>query len=286
MHAEFLAAVSAMTLLTLLAYRTGARCILRRPSADTRVFLGAISLAFVFAWCYVGRLMWAERMPVSTAIYWSNLTPILLGFAAGLAGHAVCMRSWFRPVMSASLMLLAIGYLYTPIARPVLFPLQVENQSQWEGEVCLQTHESSCAPAAAVTLLMHHGIHASESDLAVMCLTSSMGTEPLALYHGLSDMAAAHGHQARVADSDPAQWFQRDQLPNVALVELEPLPGDVTFNGFFGRAGVGHAITILGRTDSGRWLIGDPAVGRITWSDEDLRKRFTGDAIFIRPAHR
>ena len=286
MHAEFLAAVSVMTLLTLLAYRLGARCILHRPSADTRVFLGVISGAFLFAWGYFGRLMWAERMPVSTAIYWSNLTPILLGFAAGLAGHAVCMRSWFRPIMSATLMLLAIGYLYTPIARPVLFPLQVDSRSQWEDRICLQTHESSCAPAAAVTLLMHHGIQSSESDLAAMCLTSAMGTEPLALYHGLADMAAMHGHQARVADSNPAHWRRLGQLPNVALVELDALPGDTTFRGFFGRAGVGHAIAILGRTDNGQWLIGDPAVGRVFWTDEQLRERFTGDAIFLRPAVR
>ncbi|MEP3830578.1 cysteine peptidase family C39 domain-containing protein, partial [Rhodopirellula bahusiensis] len=52
-------------------------------------------------------------------------------------------------------------------------------------------------------------------------------------------------------------------------------------NGFVGNVTVGHVVTVLSQTDGGRWLIGDPAVGKVSWSDEELRKRFTGEAIYL-----
>ena len=47
----------------------------------------------------------------------------------------------------------------------------------------------------------------------------------------------------------------------------------------------GHAVVVLGR-DAGQWLIGDPAIGRVRWSDQDFRRRFTGDAIYLARANR
>ncbi|KLU06986.1 hypothetical protein RISK_000787 [Rhodopirellula islandica] len=281
---ELALAVVVVTLLTLGAYRLGCRS---RTSSDRWVFVGLIGISFLFAWSFFGRLIWAEAITSSAALYWSNVTPVVLAFSAGMAGHAVDLRRRFRPAVAGILMTLAVSFVITPIARPVLFPLDWDQprepqwMAQWQDGVYMQSNSASCAPAAAVTLLGTSGISASERDLASACLSSSLGTAPLGLYRGLSTVAHEHNLKAKVASRDPSKWHQRGQLPNVALVRFGLSGDDLQDTGFVGNVTVGHVVTVLGQTDSGRWLIGDPAVGKVSWSDEDLRKRFTGEAIYL-----
>ncbi len=42
-----------------------------------------------------------------------------------------------------------------------------------------------------------------------------------------------------------------------------------------------HVVVVFGRNDAGGWMIGDPAFGKSTWSDEDFQNRFTGEALFV-----
>ncbi|EMI44447.1 peptidase C39, bacteriocin processing [Rhodopirellula sp. SWK7] len=280
---ELALAVVAMTVLTLLAYRLGHRWTLKSQWVETGVLAVSIGLAFVLAWSYFGRLVWAEAISSSSVLYWSNVTPIALGFTSGLVGHTRGLRRAFRPVVTACLMVLAIGYVVTPIARPILFPLTLDAVPKWNRGVCMQSHAASCAPAAAVTLLKHYGINTSEHSMADACLSSTLGTAPLGLYRGLKTTAEDHGYEARVAKRDPSEWLDSDQLPNVALVSFEAMPGMPMDNRFLGSRFSGHVITVLGKTDGGRWLIGDPAVGKISWSDEELRRRITGEAIYLSP---
>jgi hypothetical protein len=278
---ELAFAAVAMTVLTLLAYRLGQCWRLKSQRAENAVLIASVGLAFWLAWSYFGRLVWAETMATSAALYWSNMTPVALGLTSGLVGHSPGLRRRLRPVVTVCLMALAIGYVATPIARPILFPLKLKTQALWKNGVCLQSHVASCAPAAAVTLLSEHGIDAHEGALADVCLSSTLGTAPLGLYRGLKTVASEHGYQARVAKRDPALWAISGQLPNVAIVKFESIPGQPIRNRFLGSQTSGHVVTILAQTDSGRWLIGDPAIGKISWSDDELRRRFTGEAIYL-----
>jgi hypothetical protein len=284
---ELALAVVVVTLMTLGAYRVGCRFQSASERSERWVFLGLIGISFLFAWSFFGRLIWAEAITSSAALYWSNVTPVVLAFSAGMAGHAVDVRRHFRPAVAAILMTLAVAFVITPIARPVLFPLDWDQapepqwMTQWQDGVYMQSNSASCAPAAAVTLLGQAGISANERELASACLSSSLGTAPLGLYRGLSTVAREHDLKARVASRDPSQWHQRGQLPNVALVRLGLIGEGRQDHGFVGNVTVGHVVTVLGKTDGGRWLIGDPAVGKVSWSDEELRKRFTGEAIYL-----
>lgn len=284
---ELALAVLVVTFLTLCAYRLGERYRPQSERASRWVFLGTIGIAFFFAWSLFGRLIWAEAIQTSAVLYWSNVTPIVLGFTAGMSSHAADVRLHMRSTMASVLMTLAILFVITPIARPLLFPLKLNDSKEsqhlnaWRGGVYLQTNESSCAPAAAVTLLSLAGIQSTEQDLAESCLSSSLGTAPLGLYRGLSLVAQANEHHARVASRNPDHWTTRGQLPNVALVRFSAAAGSPPTSGFLGNASVGHVVTVLGKTDGDRWLIGDPAVGRISWSDAELRARFTGEAIYL-----
>ncbi|MFG0289345.1 MAG: peptidase C39 [Rhodopirellula sp. JB044] len=278
---ELAIAVIVITVLTFLAYRLGHRWTLTSQWAETGVLAASVGMAFLLAWSYFGRLVWAEAISSSSVLYWSNVTPIALGFTSGLVGHTRSMRRALRPLVTVCLMGLAIGYVVTPIARPVLFPLTLNAAPNWRNGVCMQSHGASCAPAAAVTLLKHFGVDASEVSMADACLSSTLGTAPLGLYRGLKTIADEHGLAARVASRDPSTWIDAGQLPNVALVSFESFPGQPMGNRFLGSRFSGHVITVLGRTDGGRWLIGDPAVGKVSWSDDELRTRITGEAIYL-----
>ncbi|EGF28705.1 C39 family peptidase [Rhodopirellula baltica] len=284
---ELSLAVIVVTLMTLGAYRLGCRFQSASERSDRWVFLGLVGISFLFAWSFFGRLIWAEAITSSAALYWSNVTPVVLAFSAGMAGHAVDLRRNFRPAVAGIMMTLAVAFVITPIARPVLFPLDWDQprepqwMSQWHDGVYIQSNSASCAPAAAVTLLDRSGIKADEQDLAKSCLSSSLGTAPLGLYRGLSTVAHQHDRKAKVASRNPSLWLEKGQLPNVALVRFGLTGDNPQDNGFLGNVTVGHVVTVLGQTDGGRWLIGDPAVGKVSWSDEELRRRFTGEAIYL-----
>ena len=41
-----------------------------------------------------------------------------------------------------------------------------------------------------------------------------------------------------------------------------------------------RSLSSLAASD-GSWIIADPAFGKATWSDQEFRDRFTGDAIYV-----
>ncbi|MEM6979887.1 MAG: cysteine peptidase family C39 domain-containing protein [Planctomycetota bacterium] len=259
----------------------------------TREFLFVVGLACVFATGSAGHLwqLWylsdwsnwfnANSLPVSVSFYWTGLTPVLLAAAAGLAINAPGIRKSFRPWIMRMFAFMAASFLVTPMLRPIVFPVSLSPTSKWRDSICLQSHPASCAPAAAATLLAHHNEEFSEAELAAACLTSRFGTEPRGLYRGLATIAAMQGLTASIAGPDPSKWIDANQLPNVALIRFESIPGQPKSR-LLGRHDEGHVVAVLGRTDGGRWIIGDPAVGRITWSDAELKRHFTGNAIYLR----
>lgn len=268
--------------LALVAFLLGKKVSAASPLTNAFYFLASLGVCLLFAWCTSGKLAWAVLFSSSAVVYWSNAMPILLGLAAGLATNTPGLLHWHRPVTVSLLGLLGVGYLLLPIARPIVYPVDLNETSQWSGNVCLQSHAASCAPAAAVTLLRLQGVLTSENAMAQACLTSSDGTMPLGLYRGVSLAAASQDKSVGVASSDPSQWLQLGQLPNVAIVQFSNESDSGTYTRLLGTRGEGHAVTVLGKTDAGRWIIGDPAVGRIVWTNEQLNRRFTGEAIYVR----
>jgi hypothetical protein len=244
-------------------------------------FFGVLLTSLVFAWTFAGNLAWAALLPDPSVVFFSNLMPLLLSFAAGLISERGALSKRSRPIAIASFLSLAAAYTLTPYVRPLVFPVEPDTVTQWNDGVCLQTHPSTCAPAAAVTLLHLQGLSCSERQLVETCLTSSLGTEPLGLYRGLSLAVGTSGHRAKVAGADPYQWDRDGELPNIALVRLGANPQTGSSRWLLGPRSEGHAIVVLGRDLRGNWLIADPAFGKTSWTDEQFQSRFTGDAVFL-----
>lgn len=253
-----------------------------RPYAMAVCLIGS----FGYAWILSGRLGWFATLPAAAVVLWSNLMPILLSFTAGLAYRSQRLPSWRRPVTIGLFAMLALAFIVTPMLRATLTPLKLDSQSTWHDGVCLQSHPASCGPAAAATLMQLHGIHSTERALAKLCYTSQQGTEPLRLFSGLMAASRSKSVLPAVASPNPDRWAVQNQLPNIALVQFEAFQSErpnlsQPIHRLLGPRGEGHAVVVLGRTDSGNWLIADPAFGKTTWTSEQFRDRFTGDAIYL-----
>lgn len=268
-------------------------CRSERGSVSQWSFVCTILLTLVFCWKFHAKLSWANAIPFSSVVFWSNLAPVMLAFATGMAMEITSLRRSTRPWIVGTLGLLGTAYLVMPIARPWILTPSIAPSDQFNGLVCLQSHDATCAAASAVTLLKLHGIKSSEKEMVRACLTSELGTEALGLYRGLKIASQKHDRSVRLASRNPQQWLSSGQLPNVALVhfpetEFGPIDRDdlsmatvPAKSQFYGDPQQeGHAVVVLGHED-GQWLVADPAIGLVKWSDRSMNFRFTGDAIYI-----
>ena len=257
----------------------GRRLGRNKTRRQSLLFAEILLFTLIFAWFFAGRLSWANALPRSGVVYWSNVMPVLLGFLAGMSTRNLSLGRSRYPA-SLAFCCIAVIYLALPVIRPAISPAVVDQASVWRDGVCLQGHESTCAPAAATTLLRMNSIAVTERDMIRFCLTSQHGTEPLGLYRGLKLATQNSGRDLQIATNDPHQWVSQNQLPNVALIKFSRASESESVHHLLGRRGEGHAVVVIDFED-GHWIIGDPAVGEVRWTDEDFRKRFTGDAIYL-----
>jgi len=99
----------------------------------------------------------ARALPLGAVVVYGNAMPIIAGMLAGVVLRSA-LALWRRLLPTAALALIGCCSLFAPIlAKPP------RCADRWKDGVCLQTSQASCAPAAAATLLAHHGIDASSA---------------------------------------------------------------------------------------------------------------------------
>jgi len=287
---DLVIATMVIGILSVLAFLAGRRVCAKRNV----LILAAVIVTAAFSFWFQGNLGWANLVSHSSVVLLANFTPILVALFAGFACNSLNLQNRTRPFAVTALSLVAVVCLLSPVIRPALAPPEVNPDGEIKGFVVLQSHESTCAPASAATLLRLHGIEASEKELVGSCLTSEFGTEALGLYRGIKLGCLDQNCDARIAGNDPYRWAAQGQLPNVALVRFasdeyeqgivvgEPTYGRSEPSWFSGNRSDedGHAVVLLDYKN-GKWKVADPAIGTVTWSDAEFRARFTGDAIYI-----
>lgn len=166
---------------------------------------------------------------------------------------------WFAP---QSLLVMMALFLLVPYIKPVIAPLRVDLKDQWSEGVCLQSTSSTCGPSSAATLLRHFGIPASEQELARECFSYGAGTENWYIARALRKRGL--NVQYAIVSAQPTEM----PYPSIAGTKIG------------GPSGVGHFVAILGR-EGNRYIVGDPLVGRLTLTPEELHAQYYLTGFFL-----
>lgn len=298
-------AISLLTFSAVVIYRVCQRYSHRYPTRAYGMMVASILLSIGLTWTTGYSLQWAILIPHSSVLLFAN-TPILLLIAAAGLSLGGCNLSWLRKAFVVAALCGTAGIVFGfAFLRPLWHPLQLAESSLWRDGVCLQSHESTCAPAAAATLLRLHGIQADEQTMTRSCLTSCQGTLSLAVFRGIS----LHAHNARYRPQtmtcEPRQSIARQldhKLPMLALVdfseqllaselaapETKPWPAILrqlsavrSLRGIQSGGDGQHAVVLLERLENGDFLVADPAVGKIRWSEDYFRNIWIGEGIYL-----
>ena len=232
---------------------------------------------------YIRHLWYDVRLtrilPFSNLVVIGNWLPPLAGLLAGFAWRRIYGRI-FRKTICTSALAIAAGYA---AVLPMLGEApECRNDWNFEG-ICVQTTKHTCTAASAATLLRLHGIDATESEMAELCLTRE-GTTWMGLYRGLKQKTRGTRWDVEVIECQTSDIKVARGVPMILSVGLGPevLKRDERRYAEWGwRPGQGHSVLLLSRGALGGYRIADPTPGYgiETWNSDDLDDLFQGTAV-------
>lgn len=243
--------------------------------------LAALTVVLIcgYIWWVWDNIRLAQWLPFSNLIVVGNWFLPMTGVLAGLAWrrvHHSAARRWL-----AMALLLGSGVYST--LRPVLGePPRCD--ARWEraaeGRLILQTTESTCAAAAAATLLGLHGIPANEQEMASLCLTRD-GTTWKGLFRGLVLKTSATEWNVEVVRGSAENLAADSRMPIVLCTRLSPdHPRAREYQHEWGWIpGMPHTVVVIGRLRQGEFVVHDPVAGKEVWTAEDLEALWTGEGM-------
>ncbi len=233
--------------------------------------------------------------PIQDLVFVATPIPLLGSMLAGLVFSAQRVASngqpdeqplgsikarWrsCRQLLPTSLL---AGFVLTSLLAPY-FGITPACREVMRDGVCIQSTNTSCSPAAAVTLLKMKGIDANEQQLADWCLTTKHGTSWLGLFRGIK-LATRHTDHRVVAKRLTLDELLASGKPAILKVNLPASEHKRTQyeseSGWL--ADQPHTVLFLSHSHQQYLNMVDPEVGRENWTIDDLRTLWTGDAIWI-----
>ena len=154
----------------------------RRGKSRLRTFSlwAAVAVLIIYFFGLWDRPILAYIMPSSGLIILANWLPCWGAFIVGIYANATSVAQGRRVVVCIATVLLAS---YSGVAPLIGTPPRC-SPPVGDSALQFQTTPFTCSAAAAATVLRLHGIAATESELAELCLTRE-GTHWLGVYRGL-----------------------------------------------------------------------------------------------------
>ncbi|MEO2032096.1 MAG: C39 family peptidase [Planctomycetaceae bacterium] len=243
-----------MTLTSLWALLAGVRLGQTASSRSQQIIqilvMAAYSAYFLFVW---NRPLLSLYLPHTALIVLTNWHPVMGCFFAGmyLSTNRICRR---RRLAVAATILLLSGY---SIAAPVLGHAPACEPTASGSPLITQTTPYTCSPAAAASLLRLHGIAATESQMADLCLTRQ-GTHWMGVYRGLTLMTRNTNWDVVAEPFSRAAVMRLDESPALLSVNIDTdLITTREDHGF--RDGAGHSVLTLGARDGLQVMVFDPS---------------------------
>ncbi len=258
--------------------------IARRVSSRVSTMMAAVACIFmvVFSLTVHGKLVIAQWLPLSNAIILGNLLPPGAALLTGVLSGRRSIPGWRRWLL---IVCLTTGCWWSVLIN--FLPGPQGSDDVWTSEgVCLQSSAASCSPAAAATLLRHHGIHATEAEMMRLCLTRHGGTPSLGLYRGLKLKTRGTGWRVQVVRGTGQQLCEDLSTPVLLRMRLPSDPSPMhqlaSWTGFV--PDQGHAAVLYAVTEDGRRLrVGDPSAGIHHWLADDFLARWRGEGLRLVP---
>lgn len=256
-------------------------CLLcrRLPHSLAVIFAGlAVAGMLLFSKHCTDSLFIAQILPPSLLPVFGTMEPLLAGLLAG-----ACWRLSDRPIAAKAVVLGLLLLAAITLPYRYLIDPPPATADRWQGSVCMQTTQSTCAAAATATLLKSLGISATEGEMAGRCFTTARGTGLHGIIYGL-DQKLAGSRWHPIARHLTSEQLAATTGPAILIVELkEKAWNDQRYRAWGWNPGVKHVVVFYQTTSEGKLLIGDPATGREAWSREALDDLWSGEAVLIHP---
>jgi len=241
-------------------------------------------------WGYFLPLTFFALLALTTYIDIATLTSFSAWFSGGrvrfvMTGLAVTMGSMTllgrlkRPaekVIIFAIMIAAVAWSSVlPFVLPTLVREDLTNLTTKfnKDNICVQSTDYTCGPAAAVTALRRLGLNAQEGEMAILSHSGPIvGTLPWCLYKAIQQRYAVDGLDCRLRRFDTINQLRE---ADAALVVIR--------DGFM----LNHCVAIIEVGDD-TVTLGDPVLGRLKLSHKDFADiwRFYGITLNHAPAQK
>jgi hypothetical protein len=214
-------------------------------------------IAFLIASTYISL---SSFIPPLAWLSGGRMRFIIIGFASAMGSMTLFGR--LKNTLEKTVVLIfTAGVITWAAVLPFLVPALIKNelaalQTKFDADnVCSQTTDFTCGPAAAVTALRRLGLTAQEGEIAVLSHASPIsGTLPWCLYKAIQNRYAGDGLECQFRHFDSV-----GQLRNASVTLA------VVKDAFL----LDHCVAVLD-VDDDTVTIGDPVLGRLKMSYNDF----------------
>lgn len=261
---DLVVAIAVMIAVSATAFRVGFRWG-QSESMPFRIAVQVLALLLMIA--YLG-LLWnrpvlSRILPASSLIIVSNWLPFWGSFFVGLlmsTPGTPHIRRYGLSLLTTALV------IYSTVAPILGHPPECSADSA-RNDFQHQTTPYTCSAACAASLLRLHGVDASESELAELCLTRE-GTHWMGVYRGLK-LKTRHTDWIVVVEPFSRELLKQPlEAPGVLCFTFDA----TRFHGLSDHGfmhGRGHSVLVLGSSAAGYLSVFDPApdYGAEEWDD-------------------
>jgi predicted double-glycine peptidase len=201
---------------------------------------------------------------------------IIIGLASAMGAMTLFGRIQ-NIIEKVVIAIVTIGVIVWGSVLPFLIPALIQNdltklQTKIDADnICSQSTDYTCGPAAAVTALRQLGLSAQEGEIAVLSRTTPIsGTMPWSLYKAIQNRYAADGLQCEFRHFDSINELRQSQVTLAVIKDAFMLD---------------HCVVVLKVSDDSV-ILGDPVLGRIKMSYKDFADvwRFYGISLTYNPS--
>ncbi len=255
--------------------------VLNKASFRTKQIFAAVVVVtiFIFGLFLYDSHFLLTLLPFQSVVLYGNFSLPLSAILAAVLWKVKQIPPWRRKI--AIVCCLSFG-AYLNFASITSKPPHCANL--WDDNVCLQSSRLTCSPAAAATILMHHGIKSNEEEMANLCLTDKRGTPLHGLYRGLRIKTKPTAYSIQTGSTNLTKLTNNISMPAILNVELtrRVANSDPRYAKKWGwKVGIPHTVVLFGIDSKQRVDIGDPGVGREFWGVQALRDLWHGEYITL-----